>query len=331
MTVSLALRGKMGVSKEKRKEIIDTAQKLGYQPDPEVAKLLSRIRTSSTKASRSGLGLLTFGETPKAWRQFATERRYVEGAVARARDYGYRLEEFWMNDPDMPRARLSDILWNRGIEGVVIAPLLDRLEQGKNRTIDFDFSRFAAVEISETVERPDLDRAMHDQYTSMQKCCQELALLGYQRIGLVLEESLDLRVNGKWSAAFLHHRQYAGGKRHAPPLLLSRPTQSAFDHWFERHKPDVIVSVDGLGLKFLAQRGLSIPQEIGYVSLDLDGEAAKDLVLGGIDQNSRAVGAAAIDLLISSIQGGRMGVPSQPVRMEIEGKWVRGGSVRHFT
>lgn len=55
------------------------------------------------------------------------------------------------------------------------------------------------VVISETVESPDLDRAIHDQYTAMIKCLDELTALGYQSIGLVLEEALDVRVNGKWT------------------------------------------------------------------------------------------------------------------------------------
>ncbi len=97
-----------------------------------------------------------------------TERKYVEGAQGRAVEYGYRVDEFWINQPGMTMARLGNILWSRGIEGVVIAPLQERLSGKRSRSIHLDFKLFSSVEISETVEWPDLDRSNHDQYTSNQ-------------------------------------------------------------------------------------------------------------------------------------------------------------------
>ena len=85
------------------------------------------------------------------------------------------------------------------------------------RSIRLDFNLFSAVEISETVEWPYLDRAVHDQYTSMLRALDQLSSLNYKIIGLVLEEALDLRVNGKWTAAYLRYRnQWA--PRDYPPL-----------------------------------------------------------------------------------------------------------------
>ena len=44
MAVSLALRGKTGVSASLRRKIQKLAKRMGYAPDPEVAKFLSHIR-----------------------------------------------------------------------------------------------------------------------------------------------------------------------------------------------------------------------------------------------------------------------------------------------
>lgn len=328
MAVSLALRGKPGVSPGTRKKVLRLARQLGYEPDPEVSKLLARIRSRPTADTRACLALLTSGDTRGGWKELSTERKYVEGASARARRYGYRLEEFWLNEPGLSPERLGDILWSRGIEGVIIAPLQGRLTGKVSRSLRFDFGRFAAVEISETFETPDLDRAIHDQYTAMQKCLHALDDLGYARIGLVLEESLDLRVNGKWTAAFLEHRHRHGAGDLVPPLILPQPRQETFDRWFDRHRPQAVVSVDRFALRFLRARRCAIPGQVGYASLDLDGEEIEGEGLSGIDQNSTQVGATAVDMLVAAIHRGARGVPEHPVRTEVEGTWRAGSSTR---
>ena len=326
MAVSLALRGKSGVSEGTRKKVLKVAKELGYEPDPEVARLLSHIRAKKSHDTKACLALLTSGATPQDWKRYSTERKYVEGAQARAKEYGYNIEEFWMNEPGMTLSRLSNIVWSRGIEGVIIAPLQTRLSGKVARSIRLDFNLFSAVEISETVEWPDLDRAVHDQYTSMLKALDELSLLNYKVIGLVLEEALDLRVNGKWTAAYLRYRNQWGAKRLPPPLILDSPRQAAFDRWFDRYRPNAIVSVDRFGLHLLIERRLDVPGEVGYASLDVDGDADDYPDVSGIDQNSEIVGGAAVDMLVAAIHRGHRGIPSHPVRVEVEGSWKPGKS-----
>jgi len=326
MAVSLALRGKAGVSKATRKHVLKAAKKLGFKPDPELAKLLSHIRTRDASAVKSSLALLTSGATPEAWKQYVTERKYVEGVFSRAKEYGYRVEEFWIDQPGMSDARLSNIIWHRGIEGILIAPLQERLAKGPRRGIDLNFNLFTAVEISETIQRPNLDRSLHDQYSAMIKVLDELSCLNYKTVGFVIEEALELRVNFKWSAAFLLHRHRMGSARVPPPLIMAAPSQPAFDKWFDHYRPDVIVSVDGVGLRFLKKRGMAIPGEVGYASLDIDGDAGESIPISGIDQNSLRVGAAAVDLLVGAIHRHHRGLPAHPVRIEIEGIWTAGKS-----
>jgi len=325
MAVSLALRGKPGVSEATREKVLKTARQLGYEPDPEVAKLMSRIRANSPATAKACLALLTSGASREEWKRYLTERKYVEGARARAAEYGYRIEEFWIHEPGMRSDRLGNIIWNRGIEGVVIAPLQGPITGKQNRAIELNFDLFSAVEISETVDRPDLDRAIHDQFTSMVKLLNELTQLKYRSIGLVLEEALDLRVNGKWTAAYLYHGHRTGA-RQAPPLILSDFKPSEFDRWFDRYRPDVIVSVNRFGLRFLEARGLRVPGDVGYATLDLDGDLADYPDMSGIDQNSHMVGAAAVDLVVAAIQRGQRGIPVHPLRTEVEGTWVAGKS-----
>jgi LacI family transcriptional regulator len=327
MAVSLALRGRSGVSDATRRKILKVAGQLGYRPDPEVAKLLAHIRSAKSAQLDACLALLTSGSRAREWQRFVTERKYVEGAQARAKQYGYRLEEFWINEPGMTAARLGQIMWSRGIEGVVVAPLQGKLSRQRTRSLQLDFSPFAAVEISETVEWPDLDRAIHDQYTAMMRTLEEVALLGYRRPGLVLEEALDLRVNGKWTSAFLYHRTLTGQRHMPPPLIMAAPDAKVFERWLTRHGPDVIISVDQFGLQLIKDHGWKIPKQIGYASLDVDGDAKLLPAASGIDQNSAGVGAAAVDMLVAAIQRGQRGIPTHRVHTEIAGLWRAGTSL----
>ena len=231
-----------------------------------------------------------------------------------------------MNQREIPVARLTSILWNRGIEGLIFAPLQQRLSGDSSRRIEMDIGRFSAVEISETIESPDLDRATSDPYAAMVRILEELHRLGYRRPGLVLEEALDLRVGGKWTAAFM--RMTRGDADLPSPYLVAVPRQLDFDRWFERNRPDAVVSVDRLGLRLLQGRGAKIPEQVGYASLDLDGDLPEFPEASGIDQNSRLVGAAAVDLLVAAIQRGQRGIPPHPVRTMVEGSWRKGKSTR---
>ncbi len=326
MAVSLALRNKAGVSNETREKVMRLASQLGYEPDPEVSNLMARIRASRPVGTKASIALLSSGPVPEGTSTSITERKYVEGVIERARIYGYGVEEFHIGDNTMSPARAGAILWSRGIEGVILRPLQFGLSGGASREFEFDFGRFSSVAISETIASPELDRSLHDQYTAMTTVMKELSRMNYQNIGLVLEEALNLRVNGRWNASYLQFQYYPGVKKPIPPLILDGFRFKEFDRWFSRHRPDAIVSVDRFGLRLALERGLDIPGEVGYATLDLDDLPPEYPDMSGIDQNSQLVGAAAVDMLMVSMQRQQKGIPVHPMRIEVEGNWIPGRS-----
>jgi glutamine synthetase adenylyltransferase len=72
-----------------RQKIERIARKLGHEPDPEVARLMTQLRTRQSAQVKATLALLTSGSTAQAWTHSVTERKYEEGAIARARQLGY--------------------------------------------------------------------------------------------------------------------------------------------------------------------------------------------------------------------------------------------------
>lgn len=328
MTASLALRGKRGVSEVTRQVVLQAADQLGYQPDPELAKMMSHLRTREPVGTHDCLALLTSGSHPEEWMESRTERKFLEGVELRARDYGYRIEKFWMDEPGLTPARLTKIIWSRGIEGVIVAPLVGQARSRTERTLALDFSRFSVVQVSDTVETPSMNCAIHDQYISMLHLLDQLASLHYRRMGLVLAQALDLRVNRRWTAAFLQYREQARQHELPPPLIMETADQKRFDRWFRRYRPDVIISLDLFGLHLLRPHGLKIPRDIGYASLDLDGEVHEYPGLSGIDQNCHLVGSIATDMLVAAIHRRQHGISIPSVRSEVEGSWIAGNSVR---
>jgi DNA-binding LacI/PurR family transcriptional regulator len=123
---------------------------------------------------------------------------------------------------------------------------------------------------------------------------------------------------------------FRGTRKAPPPLILDGYQPGEFIRWFKRHQPDVLVSVDRFGLRLANELQLRIPDDIGYASLDIDGELPDYPDMSGIDQNSQLVGAAAMDMLAVAMQKKQRGVPLHPMRMEVEGEWKAGSSTRQI-
>ena len=107
MAVSLALRGRPGVSPATRRKVVAVAKRMGYAPDPELGKLMARMRQRIPQEVRSCMAFLIPGVAEESRIIPLTEKKYLEGARQRAGEYGYRLEEFPMDSREIPLARLT--------------------------------------------------------------------------------------------------------------------------------------------------------------------------------------------------------------------------------
>ena len=109
-TVALALRDHPRIPADTRELIRALAEKLGYRQNPLVAALM-RSRRSGNAVKHGTLAFLTNYPTRDGWRPIHHNRPdFFPGAVARAKDFGYKLEHFWLGEPGMTPARLSAIL-----------------------------------------------------------------------------------------------------------------------------------------------------------------------------------------------------------------------------
>src|SRR5262245_59513996 len=123
MTVSRALRDDPAVAKSTRRRIQKFARQLGYRPDPDLERLLEKIRLKKRGRLPNVIAWLTAYDKRSAWRSDPSMWICFEGATRRAAGCGYKLEEFWAKEPGVTDERLSEIIRARGIEGVIVAPL----------------------------------------------------------------------------------------------------------------------------------------------------------------------------------------------------------------
>src|SRR5690606_14997370 len=125
---------------------------LGYRINPLVSALMQSRRTHR-EVERLSLAFITNYPTRYGWRPPYHDRPdFFPGAEARAHDFGYHLEHFWLAEPGMTPARLGDILTVRGIHGII----LNRLPPGQRR-LDLAWERFSCVALGMTLCEPVLN------------------------------------------------------------------------------------------------------------------------------------------------------------------------------
>lgn len=310
-TVSRALRDDPRIRPAVRDRLRGLANEMGYAPDPHL-RALAKYRAGGKAAGYRGLlGWVTNFETRDGWRIYE-KAEYFRGAERRARELGYDLEEFWLREPGVSGERLRRILAARGIRGILLPP-----QPAAGTRLDLPLDGLAAVSFGHTLEHPRVHVVHHHHYRSMRLLLGELLELGYRRPGLALMEKINRSVEGAWAAAYW---DFCDEHRLRVPTALVRGewARDEFAAWVEKARPDVVVSDFGPTLGWLRGAGLRVPEDCGFA---LAARHPGHPRCAGIDENSEAVGAAAVEQLTSLVERGETGAPAHPISVLIEGTW----------
>ena len=318
-TVSLALSNHPRITAATKARVQAAVTRLGYQPDPSLAALCVYRSAKRPVQARATLAWLTNYRTESHWKASACNCDYHEGACQRARERGYRLEPFWLAAPGMNGARMSEILWTRGIQGVLLPP------QERLATVDLHWPRFSAVTFGHTLVHPRLHLVSNHEYRTMNALFAELVQRGYGRVGLVELRDHDARVDHNWLAAYLVEQQGLRRKDRIAPLLLPEWHRPTFLAWTRQHRPDVIVTKLPEVLRCLRGEGYRVAQDLGVAFHSLDEKSAG---LTGMRKNARQIGVMAVDLLVDMLHRGERGVPTRPSLLMVEGSWIEGTTLR---
>ncbi|PTY07612.1 LacI family transcriptional regulator [Opitutaceae bacterium EW11] len=320
-TVSEALRDSPRVSEPTRERVHKAAEKLGYVPNPLLGAALSAVRRSRHQNYRGTLALVDTAEKGRT-DLMLFHREIAAGAEERAQTLGFNTELFWVGElpPAVSPARLSSMLFARGIAGVVLLPF--NLAQDFS---SFDFSRFSAVQMDHCLIKPRLHTVLPDHYVSMLHALERLTERGYERIGLCMERRKDVRLLNKWSSGFLAFWRMYGSNAGIEPLIMPELTREGFLEWFEKNRPDLVVAHRQTTVDWLRSAGVRVPEDVGYAILNYTERTGP---CAGLDLQPRRMGAAAVEAVVGMMHRHERGIPECPHTITLEASWVEGPTLR---
>jgi len=317
-TVSLALRNHPRIPAATRARVQAVAAKLGYRINPLVSALM-QARRSGQAVKHVTLAYVTNYPTRFGWRPPHHDRPdFFPGAAERARDFGYKLEHFWLADPGMTPQRFCDILSARGINGLVVG----RLPPGQH-AMALAWERFSCVALGLTLRAPLLHHVTENHFDAAWQGMRRCRELGYRRVGFVFSEANDSpRVGDRWLGAYLaQQRQFPAADRLAPCPAVPADERS-FCQWFERVRPDAVLANHARPvLAWLERMGRRVPRDVGLV--DLAGDHP-ELECAGVYYDPAKLGALAVEMLVGFLHRNETGVPGDQHEILLSGEWRDG-------
>lgn len=319
-TVSLALRNNARVSEETREKIRATAEKMGYRVNPLISALMTNLGRSHHSSSPVLLAAVT-NLSKQETEESPYQRELWNGITERAEKLGFSVERFFLGDEKFSgAAHLTRVLYARNIQGILVLPLA----QGGGH-LSIEWERFSAVAVGYSMLRPQLHRVCPDQYQSVRLALYKAKHCGYSRPGLVINRHDGLRTLHLWSSGF-YGFEYGSDKKDVIPVFECGDVDvGELISWYERYKPDVIVS-SGKEMSVwgaLKDSGVRCPEDLGFISLCRN-EQFPDIA--GIDENERLIGHAAVDQLVQLLYYNDRGVPDHPHVLQISPDWIDGAS-----
>lgn len=323
MTVSRALRNEPRVSKSIRERILSIANELGYQPDPQLSRIMTQLQDRRRTRERETIAVIREAETGSDLPGPTYQYVPLSAIRKRAERYGFLVEEFWLGHEGMTPQRMDHILDARGIRGVIASP-----QSSSMPLQELDYTHRAAATFGYGLQSPSLHRAAGNMTLAIRIATTELEKRGYQRIGLALSQWVEARAESAFAATLLHYQAGIPENRRIPPFLFPGNDlaggREPFLDWIAAHQPDALISFDQKIPDWLARAGLAIPEDIALVVHDWT-EAMTGFA--GVNHRREHVAAAAVDLVVTQLFQNEFGIPEAPRQILIPPVWAEGPSL----
>jgi LacI family transcriptional regulator len=317
-TVSRALKNDERISSALRQQVKEAAVRLSYKPDPMLSALMAYRSSNQAQQNKGALAWLTNYPTRNGWREFQNID-YFNGAARRAEELGYSLDEIWMREPGITPPRLTQILLSRNVQGLLIPPL-----PRAHARLRLDWDQFAALSFGSTIFWPPLHSVDSDHFHAMATILRKLKKMGYKQPGFVCLARTHESIDRTWTAAFLAFQPI--NRKKSAPLLVDRSLNfESFRIWFQKHKPDAVITHLDVVADWIKKLGLKIPNDIGFA---LAAKHNFPTRFSGVDECSERVGEAGVNSLVKMIQEGQKGIPTNRTSILLQGEWVEGKTLR---
>jgi len=224
-----------------------------------------------------------------------------------------------MREPGITPSRLTQILLSRNVQGLLIPPL----PRARAR-LKLDWDHFAAVSFGSTIFWPQLHTVDSDHFHAMATILRKVKKMGYSHPGFVCLARTHEAIDRTWTAAFLAFQP--SNRNKSAPLLVDRSLNfESFRIWFDKHKPDVIISHLEVVADWIKKLGLKIPKDIGFALAAKHNFSTR---FSGVDECSERVGEAGVEMLVKMIHEGEKGIPVNRSSTLIQGEWIEGKTLR---
>jgi LacI family transcriptional regulator len=322
--VSMALKNHRSLPTATIKRVQDLAEFMGYVPDPVLSALAAHRSRLRVHKDFSVIGLISNWSREDAWTNLPSGKAVIEGAKARALELGFTIQHMWSNSANLSSARFDKILKARGIRGLILAPF-----DNHDDRIDLDWNQYSVVTLEKPLHYSHFHHVVQNHYSDIMLCWKKLKKCGYKRIGLIVRDHLSSRWDYQWESAHrLEQFSTTTLKETIPTLQLKDENQK--DHvdlvrsWLKLFKPDTVISRCDCFFEAAAGLGLRVPNEIGYVSLNVTDDVEG---VTGIHQHRDIMGATAIDVLNSLLQRNFRGGNKVSVGTQVDGSWIDGNTL----
>ena len=315
-TVSLALRGRGEVARDRAAHVRAIAEEMGYRPNPLLAALASKRFSNSKDLQGTPIAIFEFPALPGT--PASRVSPYRTFLMEEARKLGYSPSHHLFPGKESP-ATLFHQLYSRSAQGLIVTGSVDMEEFGKA----FDWRPFSVVQCARyraeypfhTV-RPNIFQSIKQAFTTLRK-------RGYKRIGFALgrHEILLEDDEDRHGTAFALEQAYLPKKDRLPVYLGAIEDKKAFLHWFHAHRPDAVVGFRVGQYWYLRDEGIRIPEQVGFASLHL---SEKDTEIAGFHQNAEEIARQSIQMLDQFIRNRQRGPATHPMHLLIPSRWQEG-------
>jgi len=300
MTVSRVARGERTVRPSTVAKVQRFLRQLDYHPDPALSALAAYRTRSHSRATGSVLAFLETEVLPY-------NQLLLEGARQEATRLGYAIKVFTLPSSSSGQRQLSRLLFHRGIRGVMLSP-----SNRPQHLQEWNWSQFAPVAIGALRNEPPMHAVAVDYFQGLQTAYTGLKEMGYRRIGLFLQESLEARTNHLWLGAYL---SLARPQLH--PLLFNPAALSnrSLNLWLKRERPDAVLTIHRDWHERLAQAGVAA----AYLNDIGPYPGAPHLRL-----DARHIGRESVQLAHLLLLRQELGLPTLPKMILLRGEWQPG-------
>ncbi len=309
MTASLAMHNSPRISAATRARVRSLADQLGYRPDPEISRLMGRLRVSRKSRGAEVIGMLDLRvEEERSLHPYDVALR--DGIKARADELGFGTSLFRLVDYDRSLKKLLRVVRNRGIKGVILLP-----SNQPPATLDpaVNWDGIAVMAATTSVLAPRFHQVVPNTLYNVMLMIEGVQKKGFTRLGAIIGETLEQRTAHQYSLALTWH-----GHRERIlilPRAASAPQgETLIKTWLREHRPDIVFAQDGDQLLGLL-RTLGLAEKIAVASLS----NRTDATMPYQDQMPRLIGESAVSHLSGMMHNNETGVPAHPQITTIDG------------